>query len=73
MLVVFFGQTQEFYSFEPGYFSPGLSAGGLRICVLLRLDWNEFPLQRVRIVFQNQFYEENKHGIVKSNIFSLRL
>ena len=44
------------------------------IGVLLKLGWNEFRLQSVWIgpyFFQTQFYEENNHAFVKSNIFSL--
>ena len=52
---------------------PVLATGGLRISLLLKLDWNEFLLQRVRIgylyFFQNHFYEDNKHAFVKLNIF----
>ena len=34
LLLVFCGQAEEFYSFEPGCARPGLATGGLRVGVL---------------------------------------
>ena len=67
--------SNDIDSFEPSCVRPRLATGGMRTNFLKKSVWNEFLLQRVGIghpyFFLNHFYEENKHGIVKSICFSL--
>ena len=65
-------KQRNFYSFEPGCVRPGLVTGGLRIFyrnqIRMSFAYKECGLVALTF-FQNQFYKDNKHAFVKSNIY----